>query len=395
MTGSNAIIAIVVGAIVVIVGFSLWPVLNASSNNLYSYFRDSCADRGGNRFLRGYVEHTGANPASITRTALSGANWGLYEGYDAQSLPSNIDGAFTYDGAASGTAKFRQYRQDPQNQRGVTSDRTFAQVVQYIQDWGLSFGKSQVNQHTAFLGEISDDAALAEVISRGGGIRYAYWTPNGADGVLYKVSSFTPARTATPGNTAYSIQHGHGGAGIRLADSGGDCSFTGAHLNPQDVLFSEYGNHIFTATAAVDASTVQVLPYEWIEVADILKRFSGINNLLLTILPVISIAGFLGISGAKLYSYGKGASNIGSAISTSIFTLIAIVVAMVVAGPVIGSLVEANQVVESGQYQINSVFGNIVTLLFAMIPIIYVAGLVTLVGLQAKSALMGGRSLLP
>ena len=389
MTGSNAIIAIVVGAIVVIVGFSLWPVLNASSNNLYSYFRDSCADRGGNRFLRGYVEHTGANPASITRTALSSAIWGRYEGSDR--LPSNTDGAFTYDGAASGTAKFRQYRQDPQNQVGVTTYQTFAQVVQYIHDWKLSFGTSHVNQHTVFLGEISDAKALAEVISRGGGIRFTYWT----GGVLYKVSSFTPARTATPGSTGYSIERGHGGAGIRLAPSDGDCSFTGEHVAAGDRVFNEYGDHIFTANAAVDAKAVQVLPYEWLEVADILKRFSGINNLLLTILPVISIAGFLGISGAKLYSYGKGASNIGSAISTSIFTLIAIVVAMVVAGPVIGSLVEANLVVESGQYQINSVFGNIITLLFAMIPIIYVAGLVTLVGLQAKSALMGGRSLLP
>ena len=256
MTGSNSILAIVVGAIVVIVAFSLWPVLNASSNQLYSYFRDSCVDGIGNRFLRGYVEHTGANPA---------------------------------------------------------------------------------------------------------------------------------------GNTAYSIQYGHGGAGIRLAASGRDCSFTGEHLNADDVLFNEYGNHIFTAAAAVDASTVQALPYEWIEVADILKRFSGINKLLLTIIPVISIAGFLGISGAKLYSYGKGASNIGSALTTSIITLVAIVIALVIAGPVIGSLVEANLVVESGQYQINSVFGNIVTLLFAMIPIIYIAGLVTLVGLQAKSPLMGGR----
>ena len=260
MTGSSPIIAIVVGAIVVIAGFSLWPVLNASSNNLYSYFRDSCDDGSGNRFLRGYVEITG---------------------------------------------------------------------------------------------------------------------------------------TAKPGNTEYSIKHGHGGTGIRLAASGRDCSFTGEHLNADDVLFNEYGKHIFTATAAVDAGTVQALPYEWIEVADILKRFSGINNLLLTILPVISIAGFLGVSGAKLYSYGRGASNIGSALSTSIFTLIAIVVAMVIVGPVIGSLVEANLVVESGQYQINSVFGNIVTLLFSMIPIIYIAGLVTLVGLQAKSALMGGRDILP
>ena len=64
-----------------------------------------------------------------------------------------------------------------------------------------------------------------------------------------------------------------------------------------------------------------------------LKRFAGINNLLLTIIPVVAIAGFLGISGAKLYSYGKGTASIGSSISTSIFTLIGIVVAMVIAGP--------------------------------------------------------------
>ena len=43
MTGSNPILAIVVGAIVVIVAFSLWPVLNASSNQLYSYFRTAAS----------------------------------------------------------------------------------------------------------------------------------------------------------------------------------------------------------------------------------------------------------------------------------------------------------------------------------------------------------------
>ena len=32
--GSNTIIAIVVGAILVIVGFALWPVLNGASNSL-------------------------------------------------------------------------------------------------------------------------------------------------------------------------------------------------------------------------------------------------------------------------------------------------------------------------------------------------------------------------
>ena len=201
------------------------------------------------------------------------------------------------------------------------------------------------------------------------------------------------------GNTQYNYDTGiHGGKGVTVSGtSAGVCQgLLGAAANSR--VFNEQGDQVglIGGTAAVvGTATPLETTYQWIEVAEILKRFSGINNLLLTILPVISIAGFLGISGAKLYTYGKGASNIGSALSTSIFTLMAIVIALVIAGPFIGSLVEANLVVESGQYQINSVFGNIVALLFAMIPIIYVAGLVTLVGLQAKSALMGGRDLLP
>ena len=129
--------------------------------------------------------------------------------------------------------------------------------------------------------------------------------------------------------------------------------------------------------------------YFYAEVAPMLQRFANINNLLLSIIPVVSIAAFLGISGAKLYSYGKGAASLGSSVSTSLFTLIGIVVAMVIAGPILGSAIDANQVVESGQYQVNGTFGNIIGLLFGMFPVVYIAGLVTLVGLQARSALMG------
>ena len=258
--GSNAIIAIVVGAIVVIVGFSLWPVLNGASNNLYSYFRDSCDDGAGNRFLR------------------------LYKGDGASTLPADVK----------------------------------------------------------------------------------------ADTYYYNVGK-------------------HGGKGVTITkkSSTQDCTATFTALATTDTtLYDEQGAPHANTVSSLEATLAS--PAQWIAVADILKRFGGINNLLLTIIPVISIAGFLGISGARLYAYGKGASNIGSAISGSIFVLIAIVVAMVIAGPIMGSLVDANQVVSSGQYQVNNSFGNIISLLFAMIPIIYVAGLVTLVGLQARSALMGG-----
>ena len=258
--GSNTIIAIVVGAILVIVGFALWPVLNGASNSLYSYFQDSCDDGNGNRFGKMYQGATG-------------------------DLPS------------------------------------------------------------------------------GGGDADKYYTGS----------------------------RQHGGAGVNITEDGGDCAATLSTWSGTADYYTEQGEQIGSLTAASNIVKTDA-PFVFVEVAPMLKRFSGINNLLLTVIPVVSIAGFLGISGAKLYSYGKGTSSIGSSISTSVFTLIGIVIAMVIAGPVLGQAVAANQVVVSGQYEVNGTFGNIISLLFAMIPVIYIAGLVTLVGLQARTALMGGKS---
>ena len=269
--GSNTIIAIVVGAVLVIVGFSLWPVLNGASNSLYSYFRDSCDDGSGNRFLQAYY------------------------GASVDAVPTTPDPNAYYAAA------------DLHGGRGVR----------------LS-------------GNSSSECEAVGVV---------------------------PA--SVPGGVPFSIFNEQGDLiGSKIAPAGS--------TSPSDFV-----------TTADDA-------YHWVEVAPMLQRFAGINNLLLTVLPVVSIAGFLGISGAKLYSYGKGTASIGSSISTSVFTLIGIVVAMVIAGPIMGSAVDANQFVVSGQYQVNSGFGNIIQLLFSMIPVIYIAGLVTLVGLQARSALMGG-----
>ena len=282
--GSNTIIAIVVGAILVIVGFSLWPVLNGASNSLYSYFRDSCDDGNGNRFLQAYV------------------------GNGAETAPNTPDPNAYYE-------RLRQH-----GGKGVKLS-------------GDSSGECEA-------------------------------------------SALIPASASGSGNPEiYTIYNEQGDILGRQAP-------TPNHL-PDDPSAP--------APAVSDFATTDDDAYHWVTVAPMLSRFAGINNLLLTILPVVSIAGFLGISGAKLYSYGKGTASIGSSISTSVFTLIGIVVAMVIAGPIMGAAVDANQVVVSGQYQVNTTFGNIIQLLFAMIPVVYIAGLVTLVGLQARSALMGGQ----
>ena len=344
--GSNAIIAIVVGAIVVIVGFNLWPVLNAASNNLYSYFRDSCDDGSGNRFTKIYVGVTGNDPKADEYSPDAGIHGGR-----GANVSEQTGTVVTAAGAVNDDCEARIAAPPgislPYNYP-VTSTAGITEVtvpIELYNEYGDSLGSVSISLETE----------VSTLVS--------YGTLEIPEGTLILIEELGLSTSRSVNDLVKAIQ------------------------DPTSA-----GIGVVALTTADFTSSLEEWDggYKWIAVADILKRFSGINNLLLTILPVISIAGFLGISGAKLYTYGKGASNIGSAMSTSIFTLIAIIVAMVIAGPVMGSLVDANQVVASGQYQVNSAFGNIITLLFAMIPIIYIAGLVTLVGLQAKSALMGG-----
>ena len=305
--GSNTIIAIVVGAILVIVGFALWPVLNGASNSLYSYFQDSCDDGNGNRFTKAYLGDS-----------------------TTQTFPSDPD------------------------------PRTYYTIPRVHGGAGVAL---EAGDHGACLG------------------------PNVRDGLPALDADSTRLATTTP-TIAYNL-------GKAYNEQGDVIGIATSTAEGADRFLPNNSAGDTAAQAAFDAVYVNWDSgdtYSWIKVAPMLDRFSGINNLLLTVIPVVSIAGFLGISGAKLYSYGKGTSSIGSSISTSVFTLIGIVIAMVIAGPVLGQAVAANQVVVSGQYEVNGTFGNIISLLFAMIPVIYIAGLVTLVGLQARTALMGGKS---
>ena len=308
--GSNTIIAIVVGAVMVIVGFTLWPVLNGASNSLYAYFRDSCDDGNGTRFLRSYLRYHSDESGHATATLTP-----------ITALPSEPESIIYY-------ARINKF-----GGAGIpiTGNGQYCHL-----DLVDSLGSSNYVFMT-----FTDNASVFFYVDDTGKLANEY-------GESLPVQQPTVSSAPAPYISIIDNQFGYD----------------------------------------VDLDHSQ---YRWVKVAPMLQRFAGINNLLLTILPVVSIAGFLGISGAKLYSYGKGTASIGSSISTSVFTLIGIVVAMVIAGPIMGAAVDANQVVVSGQYQVNGTFGNIIQLLFAMIPVVYIAGLVTLVGLQARTALMGSQ----
>ena len=265
--GSNTIIAIVVGAILVIVGFALWPVLNGASNSLYSYFQDSCDDGNGNRFGKAYV---------------------------------GIDNA-TLGGRELGSSEYN------------TSERV------------------------------------------------------------------------------------HGGSGTNIVDRSGQCAATGIQggastlgfatnttgsLHTPRKIYNEQGDGIgglnrnnlnseWKTTATGDT-------YSFVKVAPMLDRFSGINNLACLPLSQSCLDCWLPWhqwSQALQLRQGHQLDWELASQHFSVFTLIGIVIAMVIAGPVLGQAVAANQVVVSGQYEVNGTFGNIISLLFAMIPVIYIAGL--------------------
>ena len=362
--GSNTIIAIVVGAILVIVGFALWPVLNGASNSLYSYFQNSCvADGGaGYRFTKVYV------------------------GNDATSLPSPLDSKEYYTDSGvhggAGSAVSEDRIQSGRASGAVDEDCEVTvtmpeDVITYYEYFNTGSNPTIAPANTPISGHSLD-------------IYNEYGDNVGSLTVTLEAPFDAVLNTQILGYIKIPK-----GTSIIIEEIGSNISFSASDIETGDPLGQTYtqtnvirvGSGLF-----ITAEITEWSGYQWVKVAPMLDRFSGINNLLLTVIPVVSIAGFLGISGAKLYSYGKGTSSIGSSISTSVFTLIGIVIAMVIAGPVLGQAVAANQVVVSGQYEVNGTFGNIISLLFAMIPVIYIAGLVTLVGLQARTALMGGKS---
>ena len=173
------------------------------------------------------------------------------------------------------------------------------------------------------------------------------------------------------------------GTGIAITASGGDCSFTSVAA-ASDKFYNERGKVIHTNDGtAVTTAAATAASGEWKALPGLMKRFGTLNHLLTSLIPVISIAGMMSISGAGLIDYAKGSGNISSAIKGSVLTLVLTLVMLFLAPIVLDSVIGAGDVGTSGQYQINSRFGSIISLLFSVIPLLYVAGLLSLYGFQA------------
>ena len=149
-----------------------------------------------------------------------------------------------------------------------------------------------------------------------------------------------------------------------------------------------------TATATVNASidatvTAVVLDSnnEWKEPYAVLAQYGGISTLVLSILPILSVTGFLGMSAANLYKYTRGdAGSIQGIVTQTIGTLLVVIIGLYLAPTIFQFLQDAFAVSEGNRFTIMGRFNTIIVLVFSFVPVIFCAGLLVMFGQQGMSA---------
>ena len=349
--GSNHIISVIAGALLVITALALWPLLNSSTDYMYTYFRDACERPDGLRFTKIY------GPDRAT-----------------PRLPSEPDSGTYY----------------------MIPDKYGGPGFEVVENDGGCFAEAMANvrhvlEYGGYVWGRPGDPALQ--------IEGGYPVGMNPDGLDYlRVPDLNEVHGTVPDHWMlihidYPIYALGGNQVSPMSLYIADLEHELEPNNHWEPGFYDSGpNAIPTFLAYPDPDAGDWYAgegYRWVQVSSMFTRFAAMNSIILSMIPVVAIASFLGISGLAVSSYGRGQASIASSVALVVFTLIGIVVPMIFAIPVLGSAVTANQVIISGQYQVNGTFGNIVQLLFAMVPTIYIVGLLALVGTQLHRALTG------
>ena len=214
---------------------------------------------------------------------------------------------------------------------------------------------------------------------------------------LYKGATVTELPATLDRNTYYITQNVHGGPGQDVVNASGECSLgaaagtlVGATSSATAVvLYTEHGTQVNAVSGSSATTITSISNASYVQPQTMLQRFGGVNNLLLAVIPIISIAGMMVAAGSLVIQGARGTA-IGRDITEAVVEIVVVVVILVVAVPFLEGVVDANQVVASGQYKVNSLFGSILTLLFAMVPVVFNALLISRAAFNIRSAFRTG-----
>ena len=189
-----------------------------------------------------------------------------------------------------------------------------------------------------------------------------------------------------------------------VGDSSGACSVTvspGAS-NATTEVRSEHGVKVSGAVTASTSGIANLASGEtiawagtskWVDVKEVLAQYSGISTLVLSILPILAVTGFLGVSANNIYQYTQGGSmGIQRVVVESIVGLIVAIVGIFLAPTIFDFLNDVFLVSTDGRYGIMSQFSTIIKLVISFVPVIYISGLLAVYAWQGTKAIQGLRA---
>ena len=150
-------------------------------------------------------------------------------------------------------------------------------------------------------------------------------------------------------------------------------------------VFDAAGTDLTAAAAAVPVGAGNYQPVtngKWIAVPSILDQFGGIGRLVLSVMPIMVLASFLGLVAMGLIEYGRGMSQggIAGSVGAAIIQLIVVIVLLEVLPTVIDAMVDANQSATGGSLTVNQQFSGIMAIIFAALPLLLVVGILGISG---------------
>ena len=227
----------------------------------------------------------------------------------------------------------------------------------------------------------------------------------GVISIIISFAIFTPLQNATDNYYLEFIPHCDNGldkfvrvyaAGANAGEVTGDaiqvvattttCTVAADAQTADTKYRSEHGVDIFTA-----ANTPAAWSYAtgWKVPADYLLAYGGITRLILSVLPVLVVALFLGVTAHSIYSFAQGTTGLQQTITRSIAGLL-VTIAGLYLGPIVLDFIDGvYDITAPGRLSVMAMFGTIIRLVLGFFPVVYTAGLLGLFAAQGALRMSG------
>lgn len=150
---------------------------------------------------------------------------------------------------------------------------------------------------------------------------------------------------------------------------------------------SEHGVRI--GTAASGTVTLIAGSSKWITPKPYMLTYGGISRLILSVLPVLVISMFLGLTAVNLVNYAGAGGGLVQTATRSLAGLLTTMAMLVIAPILLGFLDGVYDITAPGRLSVMNMFGGIVRLVLGFVPVVFTAGLLALFAIQGFLRISG------